>query len=81
VFELLIFVFVLFISLMVVLIVREKKDNAERNKIVKLISSDLITLQRIQLELGIPEIPQWNGYRNELCLYRLSMKKSDAEYA
>jgi hypothetical protein len=64
-----------------ILIHREKKEETEKNKIVKLVSPDLVTLQRIQLELGTYEIPQWNGYRNELCLYRLSVKKSDAEYA
>jgi hypothetical protein len=80
-FEFLIFVLILFFVFLAILIYREKKDETEKNRIVKLVSPDLVTLQRIQLELGTHEIPQWNGLRNELRLYRLSVKKSDADYA
>lgn len=80
------FNFIIFVLVLVFLIVSiiariSAKENQINNQSVNLISSNLVALQRIQLELGLHEMPQWNGYRNELRLYRLRMKRSDAKFA
>lgn len=67
-------------STVALLVWRQQKQDRIDNEIVTVISPNLTEIQCLQLETGTPEPPSWNGYRNELCLYRLRIRRCEAEF-
>ena len=61
------------------LVWRQRQQDAIDNEWVTVVSPNLIELQCFQMEMGIPDIPVWNGYRNDLRLYRIRARRLDAE--
>jgi hypothetical protein len=61
------------------LVWRQRQQDAIDNEWVTVVSPNLIELQCFQMETGTADLPSWNGYRNELCLYRMRARRRDAE--
>lgn len=63
------------------LIWSDRKRKRRDNEIVVVSSPHSNDMQRLQLEFQTLEPFTWNGYRNDLCLYRTRMRRAEAERA
>jgi len=61
------------------LVYRQREQDSKYNEWVTVASPNIVEIQSLQLESGSAEQLSWNGYRNELCLYRLRVRRGDAE--
>jgi hypothetical protein len=61
------------------LVYRQREQDSKYNEWVTVVSPNISEIQSLQLESGTNEQLSWNGYRNELCLYRLRVRRGDAE--
>lgn len=69
------------LSVTAFLVWSDRKKTKRDNEIVVVSSSQSNDMQRLQLEFQILEPFNWNGYRNDLCLYRARMRRAEAERA
>ncbi len=77
--NLLLFLALLGGGLVVFLVWSDRRRKNRGDEMVTVSSPHVQDIQSLQMELGLVEPISWNGYRNELCLYRIRMRREDAE--